>query len=209
MITTAAEYMGITGIEELARLLHCDIINTEELPSFYSALLGGKPVCIVGIDKLPSRVKGNYMVGLNTECEHAVVVGDPQQSLGGIKALRCMPYKVIIGVGLMNEAGVDEVIKAIRAALDRLGIEADRVLTVASIKPRVGEAAKALGLPFRLVGVDELRRIDYGCATPPSDELRRLGIRGVAELVALAAGGTSLLLRKIVVGRVTVAVARV
>lgn len=110
----------------------------------------------------------------------------------------------------MNEAGVDEVIKAIRAALDRLGIEADRVLTVASIKPRVGEAAKALGLPFRLVGVDELRRIDYGCATPPSDELRRLGIRGgVAELVALAAGGTSLLLRKIVVGRVTVAVARV
>ncbi|WP_054842936.1 cobalamin biosynthesis protein [Vulcanisaeta distributa] len=180
MITTAAEYMGITGIEELARLLHCDIINTEELPSFYSALLGGKPVCIVGIDKLPSGVKGNYMVGLNTECEYAVVVGDTQQSLGGgIRVLRCMPYKVIIGgVGLMNEAGVDEVIKAIRAVLDRLGIEVNRVLTVASIKPRVGEAAKALGLPFRLVGVDELRRIDYGCATPPSDELRRLGIRG-------------------------------
>ncbi|WP_054857075.1 cobalamin biosynthesis protein [Vulcanisaeta sp. JCM 16159] len=66
-----------------------------------------------------------------------------------------------------------------------------------------------MGLPFRLIDVDELRRIDYGCATPPNDELRRLGIRGVAELAALAAGGTSLLLRKIVVGRVTVAVARV
>ncbi|WP_054844057.1 cobalamin biosynthesis protein [Vulcanisaeta souniana] len=87
---------------------------------------------------------------------------------------------------------------------------ADRVLAVVSIKPKVGEAAKALGLPFRLVSIDELERVNHGCATPPSDELRRLGVRGgVAELAALAAGGTSLLLRKIVVGRVTVAVARV
>ncbi len=67
-----------------------------------------------------------------------------------------------------------------------------------------------LGLPFRLIRIDELERVNHGCITLPSDELRRLGIRGgVAELAALAAGGTSLLLRKIVVGRVTVAVARV
>lgn len=209
VITTAAEYMGVTSIEELARLLHCDIVNTEELPNFYSALLSNKPICIIGINELPREVRGSYVIGVNAGCEYIITVGEPHQSLEGIRMLRCVPYKVIIGVGLMNEAGINEVIKAIRTTLNRLGIGADRVLAVASIKPRVGEAAKALGLPFRLVSTDELERVNHGCATPPSDELRRLGVRGVAELAALAAGGTSLLLRKIVIGRVTVAVARV
>ncbi len=160
---------------------------------------------------MPREVRGSYVIGVNAGCEYIITVGEPHQSLEGIRMLRCVPYKVIIGgVGLMNEAGINEVIKAIRTTLNRLGIGgADRVLAVASIKPRVGEAAKALGLPFRLVSTDELERVNHGCATPPSDELRRLGVRGVAELAALAAGGTSLLLRKIVIGRVTVAVARV
>ncbi len=116
MITTAAEYMGVTNIEELARLLHCDIANTEELPNFYSALLSNKPICIIGINELPKKVRGgSYVIGgVNAGCKHAIVVGDSHQSLKGIRVLQCVPYKVVIGgVGLMNEAGIDEVIKAI------------------------------------------------------------------------------------------------
>ncbi len=142
VITTAAEYMGVTNIEELARLLHCDIINTEELPNFYSALLSNKPICIIGVNELPRDVRGgSYVVGLNAGgCEYAIAVGNLQQLPGDVKVLRCVPYKVIIGIGLMNEASVDDVVKAIRASLDKLGIGGvDRVLAMASVKPRVEE----------------------------------------------------------------------
>ncbi len=55
MITTAAEYMGVTSIEELARLLHCDIVNTEELPNFYSALLSNKPYASLALMNCQGR----------------------------------------------------------------------------------------------------------------------------------------------------------
>ncbi|WP_069807624.1 hypothetical protein [Vulcanisaeta thermophila] len=60
VITTATENLGLTSIEELARELNCEIVNPELLPRVYDSLLRGEAICVSGVDRLLSNVRGNY-----------------------------------------------------------------------------------------------------------------------------------------------------
>ncbi|MCG2879883.1 MAG: cobalamin biosynthesis protein [Vulcanisaeta sp.] len=72
--------------------------------------------------------------------------------------------------------------------------------------------AEELGIRFMLVPLSNIGkfRSNDDCLTPPSEALTRLGVMGVAEPLALIAGGPTarLIMRKVVYdGEVTVAVA--
>lgn len=213
VITTATENLGLTSIEDIAKMLHCDIDDNDRelLPRIYDALLRGKPICIVGVDTLPAGIKGSYTLGSGNDCEYTLIV-NYEKSGDLSNAILCRPYNVTIGIGLRVSATVEDIINAIDHALKTLGIDKSRVMYVASIKPQVAEAARILGLRFKLIDKDSLIKYYDPCITPPSPALKKLGIPGIAELSALyvAGRGSSLLLRKIAFkGKVTVAVAKV
>jgi len=206
VITTATELVGKVSVEELARRFVARIINPELIVKFNSAIIRGERVCLVGTNEAPPW--GGFVVG-SMDCDYVVNLGDPID-VPGKYVLNLKPMRIAIGIGSKSSVDLSAVRSAVELVLRRLGIDRGRVGVIASVREEVGVVADELGVPFRLVGLDELSNIDDPCLTPPNEKLRSLGIRGVAELAALYAGGpgSRLILRKVAHGRsVTVAAA--
>lgn len=205
VITTAAEAVGVTPVEDLAAHFHCRLVG--DVAGLYSALLGGEEVCVWGVEALPPWVRGPYRLGAG--CRWSLAVGGGGG--GGEGVVRCVPYRVAVGVGFMREASPEEVASAVREALGRLGIPLGRVAALASVKPEVREAAGLLGVEAAVLDGERLDAVEDPCLSPPGRKALELGLRGVAERAALAAAGpgASLVMRKTAFGRVTVAVARI
>ncbi|MEM0132094.1 MAG: cobalamin biosynthesis protein, partial [Saccharolobus sp.] len=109
-----------------------------------------------------------------------------------------------------KEVNLDEIKEGIYRVLERLNTSKDRIGVIASIREEISEIAKEFNVKFRLVKEDELNNFSNPCLTPPSKTLTELGLKGVAEISALIAGGkdSKLVLRKIAVGKnSTIAVA--
>lgn len=209
VITTAAELKGVTPIEYVAKKLLYRIENIEGIVKVDSAIVRGKRVCIIGVDKLPEDISGNFSTSLEN-CDALVVTKDVQEKMRLTSDLVLSPIYLSIGVGLKKEASLEKVKEGIFLALKKLNVGLDRVKIISSIRERVEEIAKELGVPFRLVSLEEINSFNYPCLSPQSDKLKEVGIKGVAEISALIAGGKSstLILRKIPYGsEVTVAVA--
>jgi len=207
VITTASENFGVTSVEELARLLLCKIENVSAIVKVNSAILKGERVCVKGIDKLPDNVKG-YTLG--DDCKYKVVITDSLPSVLEDNTVYLRPYSLSIGIGSKLETNEETIKKAIEETLRRMKIPLSRVKVIASIREKVKNVADELGIPFRLVTKDEINSFEDECLTPQSQKLKELGIRGVAEISALIAGGKNsrLLLRKMVYnGEVTIAIA--
>jgi cobalt-precorrin 5A hydrolase len=206
VITTASEIKGITSIEELARILNCKIVNVKAIVRVTSALLKGEKVCVKGVEKIPEGVKGNYVIG--DECEYKVVITDSPPIGDDGNTVYLKPIKFVIGVGSKKETNKEVIKEAIFNALNLISASMDRVVIIASVREKVKEVADELKVPFRLISWEEINAFNDECLTPPSDKLKELGIKGVAEVSALIAGKGRLILRKIrYKGEVTVAIA--
>jgi len=204
IITTVSEGLGIMSIEDFARSILSTVENPEMLPRIYSALIRGEDICVVGVSDVPWR---NAKIGF-TDCNYVIYVGEERPSLSNALWLR--PMRLYVGVGAKRGADAGTIIDAVLGALRKLGVGPDRVEAIASIRDEAMRAAEALGVRFIRLRLEDLDSVNDRCVTPPSDQLRRLGIRGVAELAALKAAGSGarLILRKVGYGRtVTVAVA--
>lgn len=206
IITTASENFGVTSVEELARILLCKIVNVKDIVKVNSALLKGEGVCVKGISVLPEYVKG-YALGDN--CNYFVVVSD---SISEEKenTIYLKPYKLALGVGSKIETSIDTIKHGILDTLKKLNLPLQRVKVIASIREKVKVVADELGVPFRLVTREEINSFEDECLSPQSEKLKEVGLKGVAEVSALIAGGkgSRLLLRKIVYnGEVTIAIA--
>lgn len=209
VITTASELKGVTPIEYIAKRLLYKIENIQDVVKVDSAIVKGKRVCILGIDKLPGDISGNFST-LFENCEVIVTTKEAQEKMKIKGDLVISPIWLSIGIGLKKEASTEKVKEAIYLALKKLNVGLDRVKVISSIRDRVGEVAKELEKPFRLVSLDEVNSFSDPCLSPQSEKLKEVGIKGVAEISALIAGGkgSSLILRKIPYeGEVTVAIA--
>lgn len=120
---------------------------------------------------------------------------------------------LIAGVGCRLGVGSDTITAAVREALGRAGAAADelRLLASAEIKarePGLQEAARDLRVPLRLIPSAEIRTTAKNFERSQFVE-KKVGLPAVAEPAALLAGRrTRLILRKSIIGPVTVALAR-
>ncbi|MEM0363659.1 MAG: cobalt-precorrin 5A hydrolase [Saccharolobus sp.] len=206
IITTAAELKGKISVEKIAEMLIAKIINPEVIVKINSALLRDDEVCLDGIKvytNLPENIK------FNDQCKYIISLLD--KSYGDDKVVvRLKPLKLSIGIGSKKEVNLDEIKEGIYRVLERLNTSKDRIGVIASIREEISEIAKEFNVKFRLVKEDELNNFSNPCLTPPSKTLTELGLKGVAEISALIAGGkdSKLVLRKIAVGKnSTIAVA--
>jgi cobalt-precorrin 5A hydrolase len=211
VITTASESYGITSVEELARKLITKIMNPELLSKVNAELLRGGCVEVHGLTALPTWVKGNYkLIG---DCKYKIYVLDEEQKTDFVEnVLILKKLKLSIGVGSKRGADTKLIKYAVLDVLDRLGVGIDRVDVIASVHENVKNVAEELGIKFMLMPLSDIGKFrpNDDCLTPPSESLTRLGIIGVAEPLALIAGGPTarLIMRKVVYdGEVTVAVA--
>lgn len=207
VITTASENFGVTSVEELARLLFCRIENIKAIVKVNSAILKGEKVCVKGIDKLPDNVVG-YTV--SEDCEYKVIITDSLPPVLDENTVYLKPYNFSLGIGSKLETDKETIKEAIEETLSRMNIPLSRVKVIASIREKVKNVAEELGIPFRLVSREEINSFEDECLTPQSQKLKEIGLKGVAEISALIAGGKNsrLLLRKMVYnGEVTIAIA--
>lgn len=121
---------------------------------------------------------------------------------------------VSVGLGLRPATGRDEIAACVEAALGRLDLDMAAVDRIATTAARAGEPglvafAQQLGLPLIGIPDEALRGEDAGCATRSTRVVALFGVGSVAEAAALAAAGPAarLALPRIVLGRVTCALA--
>jgi cobalt-precorrin 5A hydrolase len=120
---------------------------------------------------------------------------------------------IVVGVGCRRGTDSSVILEAVRRGIDLAGVElaSVRLLASADVKAKESglmEAARALGLPLRLLPSEEIRA-SRRAFTRSEFVKRNVGVPAVAEPCALLAGRrTRLLLSKTVINGVTIAVAR-
>jgi cobalt-precorrin 5A hydrolase len=117
---------------------------------------------------------------------------------------------MIIGIGTRRGITKEEVIEAVKKALDECGLGLEEVTALASAKLKENErglleAGEMLGIRVNFLPDDMLNSYN----PPSSSQASRFGLKGVAEPAALALSEEKqLICRKKVYGRVTIALAR-
>ena len=117
---------------------------------------------------------------------------------------------MIIGIGTRRGVTTEEVIEAVKQALEECGLGLENVTAFASAKLKENEkglleAGELLGIPVNFLPDEMLNSFN-----PPSpSQASRFGLKGVAEPAALALSEEKqLVCRKKIYGRVTIAIAK-
>lgn len=228
VITTASDVMGKKSVDELARILRCNIKNPESLASVSSALINGEKLVIVlteGVN-VPLNKIWEYKIKTTKGIEQAIeIINDydagviitkeevPEDKLKK-PAVILKPKKIIIGIGSRKDVNENEVIEAVNFALTQTKIPLERVDRLATINikkdSKIIEAAKRLGLNIDFISIDALRSFKHKDLSPESKVVeKKIGIGGVCERVALIVAGEKarLILKKTKIKGVTIAIA--
>jgi cobalt-precorrin 5A hydrolase len=117
---------------------------------------------------------------------------------------------MILGIGTRRGITKEEVIEAVKQALDECGLSLQEITAFASAKLKENErglleAGEMLGIPVNFLPDEVLNSYN----PPSASQASRFGLKGVAEPAALALSEKhELICRKKVYGRVTIAIAR-
>lgn len=117
---------------------------------------------------------------------------------------------MILGIGTRRGITKEEVLDAVKQALDECGLSLQEITAFASAKLKENErglleACEMLGIPVNFLPDEVLNSYN----PPSSSQASRFGLKGVAEPAALALSEKQeLICRKKVYGRVTIAIAR-
>ncbi|QGA53460.1 cobalt-precorrin 5A hydrolase [Sulfolobus sp. E5-1-F] len=207
IITTAAELKGKLSVERIANILVAKILNPENIVKINAALLRDEYVCLDGVDinvKFPDNIKVN-----SEECNYIISLNNNKEYKDKI-VVWLKPLKISIGIGSKKDVKLDEIKNGVFNVLERLNLKRERIGIIASIREEVKKIADEFNVKFRLVNEEEINSFTNPCLTPPSKTLTQVGLKGVAEISALIAGGSNskLILRKIAISRnSTIAVA--
>lgn len=231
VITTGSDTLGRKSVEEIARSLHCNILNPEMLVDINALIVNERKIALVfiGFDslKVPGSICGyEVFVAKNLEESCAIldrfdggilIVRDPPNMPIEIKKpiILLKPRRIIVGIGARKDVRSMEVLEAIKKGLDRINIPLAFIHELVTIDiKREGDgivtAGQILGVPVNFVSVNEIRKFNREDLTPDSEVVKKyIGVGGVCERAALIAAGrdAQLLLKKVKFGRVTVAVA--
>jgi cobalt-precorrin 5A hydrolase len=185
VITTATERAGVPSVEGIAAAGGLALVNPDTSKPVNTAFLDGT-------------------AGVYSVAGPALVIG------GADVAFLVAEGEYGVGVGCRKGVSATAVEEALRAGLERAGVDPGEVLIYAttvrkSAEPGIYHAVRALGRP--LIFLDD-RTINLNPGISPSGATR-LGLAGVAEPCALAVSRhRELVLPKMLKGGVTVAIAR-
>ncbi|MGL4285493.1 MAG: cobalamin biosynthesis protein [Phreatobacter sp.] len=122
---------------------------------------------------------------------------------------------IFVGLGLRPGTDLADIRTCLETALGRLDLDLSRVGCLATVAARAAEPglialAAEIGAPVIGIPDEALRGQDAGCATRSTRVVSLFGVGSVAEAAALAAAGAAarLILPRIVMGRVTCALAQ-
>ena len=185
VITTATERANVPSVEGIAAAGDYVLVNHDASKYVNAAFLDGTAEIYA--------VKGP-----------AIVIG------GSDTAFLIADGEYSVGIGCRKNTTAEEIEAAVRTVLSRSGISPDQILVYATTAKKSHEsgildAVRALGRP--VLYLDD-RTIG---AYPPQtgSEASRIGLFGVAEPCALATSKRKeLVLKKTVIGGVTIAIAR-
>jgi cobalt-precorrin 5A hydrolase len=229
VVTTASDVMGKISVDELARLLRCNIRNPDSLVAVNSALVNGKRVVLVlvGDVKIPEDMIVGYEIKRANNAKEAValiknfdagaIITEGKVPIEKLpKPITVLtPKKIIVGVGARKNANENQITTAVNAALARVDVPLERVNGLATVDIKKASlsmlrAAKRLGLNWDFFSVDALRSLKHEGLSPDSKLVKeKIGVGGVCERAALIAVGKNakLILKKMKLNSVTVAVA--
>ncbi len=229
VITTASDVIGKKSVDELARILHCDIKNPESLAAVNSAIVNGERLVMVltGDIKVSINKIWDFEIKVTERAERAIeIVNDfdagiiitKEEMLQGeskkpVTILK--PRKIAIGIGSRKDVSENEVMEAVNFALTQANIPLERVDCLATIEVKkdslsIINAAKRLGLNLDFISIDALRSFKHEDLSPDSKVVeQKIGVGGVCERVALMVAGekAKLILKKTKVKGLAVAIA--
>ncbi|HDQ05811.1 MAG TPA: hypothetical protein ENN36_03700 [Candidatus Bathyarchaeota archaeon] len=228
VITTASEILGKQSVDELARTLHCKILNPESLVAVNSALVNEEELVLVlsGNVKIPMDKIVDYEVRTAENIEQAVeivngfdagvIIANEETVWNGLKPVTILkPKKIAVGIGSRKNVTEEDVVETLKWALKKVNIPLERVDRLATVEikkesPSMLNAAKTLGLNLQFISIDVLRSLRHEELSPDSELVKqKIGVGGVCERAALITAGkkAKLILKKTKAKGVTVAVA--
>jgi len=228
VITTASEVLGKQSIDELAKKVHCSILNPKSLVAVNSALINEKNLALIlsGDIKIATNQIKDYEVKKTNNIEQAIKIVKgfdagvivsteivPKNNLQNVVFLK--PKIVSIGIGSRKVVNEKDIFKLVSWALNQLEIPLDRVdkLTTVDIKKdseSMFNTAKKMGLTLQFISLEDLRRFSHEDLSDDSKlVMEKIGVGGVCERAALMVAGrkAKLLLKKTKGKGVTVAIA--
>jgi precorrin-4 C11-methyltransferase len=222
VVTTASDGRAWPALEGLAAHRGWRVEDPRQLAHAAAALLDGDPVGLVQDCGEPFEEAGRWpdclrrfgdVATLARQWTRAAIVVSDRAVAPRDGWLLLRPPTLVLGVGCESGVSRDEVVSAVEAALHDADVSALSVGVVATLDRKTAEPALAAlcdarGWALRGYAAEELR--DIGVPTPSAVVADAVGTPSVSEAAALREAGedATLLLRKQVRGRVTVAVAR-
>ncbi len=229
VITTASDVLKKTGVDEVARILHCTIKNPRVLVAANTAVINGERLAIilVGDAKVPISKTWGYEVKTAASDEEAVnlandfdagaIITRADISMNNLsKPFAVLKLRrIIIGVGARKNIAEGQVLDAIQYALEKANVSLERIDGLATVDIKKDEqgmliVADRLGFEYTFVSVNELRAFTHSDLSPDSKFVEeKIGVGGVCERAALIVAGKNphLILKKQKRNGVTVAVA--
>jgi len=229
VITTASDVLGKQSVDELARALHCEILNPESLVAVNSVLVNEEKLVLVlaGNVKIPLDKIRDYTIRTAENIEQAIEIVngfDAGVIITNEETMRnelmkpatiLKPKKIAVGIGSRKNVSEDDIVETVNFALSQVNIQLERVNRLATVDIKkdslsMNKAAKRLELNLEFISIDDLRAFRHEDLSPDSKLVEeKIGVGGVCERAALIIAGkkAKLILKKTKAKGVTVAIA--
>jgi cobalt-precorrin 5A hydrolase len=212
VITTATDTLALPAFDVIAKEQSLVPVPFTAFRQANAAIVNGDSISIVGAKlpgEWPEQVRFYQDIdSVPQDGSYTVAVGPYVLARA---ALSLVPKCIFAGIGCRRGISPDEIQDALLRAFNDAGCHLEALAGVATITLKADEAGllaavDSLGLPVTFYTSEELAAVD---GLHASDFVRQIaGCAGVSEQAAyLASGQGSVLLRRQVYGRVTVALA--
>lgn len=230
VITTGSDVIGKKSVEEIAKDLHCKILNPDRLVNINASIVNGRKVALlfVGFDafKVPSSIYGYEVIAVKNleevnsildkfDCGILILRNLSNVQMNFIKPVILLrPKKIIIGIGARRDVNLMEILEAIERSLNIINIPLAFVQALATVdikreSKNIVSVGQLLGIPIHFISMDEIRKFTYEDLSDSEIVKKHIGVGGICERAALIAAGRDarLIMRKMKFGRITIAVA--
>jgi cobalt-precorrin 5A hydrolase len=211
VITTATDLQGKMGIDELAQHYWLKITDPGLIMDLNKFMAAGSrpdlflPLKYIFLETHPQIIRSYNIQRWDKSFIRASFPG---------ACLALYPKKLVAGLGSKKDVSTDQVLNALRSALQDLNLPIERldVLATGEMKkdePGIVDAASHLALNLEIISLKALKEFTHTeCSTSQLVE-SKFGVRGVSEPSALIAAGKNshLIRKKTALNGVTVAIA--
>jgi cobalt-precorrin 5A hydrolase len=211
VITTATDLQGKIGIDELAHKYWLKITDPSQIIDLNKFIAtGSKPDLYLPPKFRFMQTHPQIIRSYNFQRWNKYFI---QASFHGAE-LELYPKRLVAGIGSKKNVSTDQVLNALRSALQDLHLPLERVDVLATgemkkDEPGIVNAASQLGLTLETISLKALKEFTHPeCSTSALVE-SQFGVKGVSEPSALIAAGNNphLIRKKTAFNGVTVAIA--